>query len=139
MSALNLLSAQFLEAVNGVLTVIYIGILLVFGHYIYGGFKKFGVVRGYQQRTAAIGISILILGEMIIRCSVWIVRHLQNQYGWEGDAGWILVTWGTTTGVLICIVGGSCTLRHFGPKKHGYLIQGVIILTALIMGIGLSI
>lgn len=133
------LTPQFLEAVNGVLLIIYLGILFIFSHYTISEMRVRGIVNGYRQRTAAISITMLLLGDFIIRACIWAVRHATNSYGWTSSKAEIVATVGATLGVLVCIVGGICILRHFAPKKWGAWPSIITIGVALLFGIGMAL
>lgn len=134
-----MLSPQFLEAVNGVMLVIYVGILIVFTHYILSGFAQCGWREGYHKRRAAIAVSTLFFGDLIIRGFIWTLRHLENNRGATSKTHLAVATVGTTVGVLICILGGICILRHFAPAKLGHWPSIITVTVALAFGIGLAL
>lgn len=133
-----ILSPQFLEAVNGVLLAVHLAILLVFGRYIVEGLCEHGWHEGRRQRNAAIGIFTLVAGDALIRGCIWTLRHLQNN-GRDSEALAMPGTIGTTIGVLICIIGGICVLRHFAPARLGPWPWIVTMVTALAFGIGMAL
>jgi hypothetical protein len=135
--AIMKLSPQFLEAVNGVLLVVYVAILFFFGRYIVEGIRRYGWLEGRHHRRAAIAVSTLILGDTVIRAFIWTLRHVENTRGASSKAHLAIATIGTTAGVLICIVGGVCILRHFAPAKLGHWPSIVTIALALAFGIGM--
>ena len=134
----TVLPPQFLEAINGVLLIIYAGILLIFLNYIWEGIKEYGWSEGYARRKAAIAITTFIFGDLLVRACIWSIRHMQNHYGWPPQSWGSVATVMSTLGAVICLVGSVCILRHFAPRKYGSWPSIVIISTALLFGIGLA-
>lgn len=133
------LTPQFLEAVNGVLLVIYLSILFFFGKYIYGGIREMGWKVGRRQRRGAISVSVLLIGDFLILLSIWVVRHMQNSHGWSSQNSETVATVGTTVGVVFAIVGGVCILRSFAPVRLGEWPSVLTVLIAIAFGVGMAL
>lgn len=131
------LSPQFLEALNGVLLVVYLGIMAVFGRYVFEALFRLGLADGYKERKAAIAVSVLIFGDLIVRTCVWSVRHLENHYSTHPNQP--LVATVTAVGAATCILGGVCILRHFAPRKYGHWPSIITVTVALAFGIGMAL
>lgn len=114
-----ILSPQFLEAINGYLLVEFVVILYLFFRYIAQGIYTYGWEQGRRQRAAAIGVFTLILGDAIIRLSVWLWRHHVNTTGNISAPAEAWVTVGTTIGVVVAAIGGACVIRYFSPTRWG--------------------
>jgi hypothetical protein len=148
------ISSEFLEAVNGTQFIMYVGVALIFIQYIAMGFiasihNEFefyksptallnGVREGYSTRKAAIGFLIFVLGDTLIRGSIWFMRHKLNDgepIG-KGDTG--IFTLLILTGAIIVIIGSICILRNISPAKWKHWPAVIITATALIFGIGFA-
>lgn len=134
------LAPQFLAAVNGTLCILLISILIIFIIYIFRelihkiktqGFLE-GLRIGYQNRTAAISCFVFFSGDLIIRTTVWWRRQA------ESDDNTLMVL-ATTIGVIICIFGAVCILRHFAPRKDTNWTWIVTVAIALAFGIGTAL
>jgi hypothetical protein len=131
-------SPQFLEAVNGVLLIIFLGILICFLRYIIEGFRELGMKLGYRQRRGAIGFAVLVLGDTLIRGSVWFWRHLENHQMPIAHHKELL-TATTAAGLLVAVWGGICILRHFAPDWMGAWPWIVTLSVAMAFGFGLAL
>lgn len=153
------LSPQFLEAINGILIVVLLSIVTVFAIYtldcIFKEMRRcrtywpddplrgylYGLKTGYLQRRAAISCMIFFSGDLLIRIAIWSFRHIQNK-GMKPPEKFATML--TTIGVIICIIGGVCILRHFAPRTtlngfSSYWPIIVMLVSALLFGIGLAI
>lgn len=113
------MSPQFLEAMNGFLLVDLLAIVWLFFRYIAQGFYEYGWHSGRRQRAAAIGVFTLILGDFIIRLSVWTWRHVINTSGSIDRDLEAILNFGTTFGVAVAAIGGACIIRYFSPARWG--------------------
>ena len=134
------ISPQVLEAINGTLLIIFVGLEFCFVRYIgielHRQVKQFGWRQGligtYNVRSAAIAMFLLIGGDSVLRGHVWAWRH----YGLASTHP--LLNVGLLCGVAICILGGTCALRHFAPAAWGRWPWIAIPLAGLMFGIGMA-
>lgn len=135
------LTAQFLEAINGTLLGIFLGLMFFFVRYIGIEYCKQrrrhgywdAVVESYYRRRAAIAMLLLIAGDTIIRGNVWAWRHFDLS-----DKNPIISN-GVTVGVVLCIIGGTCALRHFSPESWGRAPWVLIPLISMVFGVGMAL
>ncbi|MGY3387796.1 hypothetical protein ACVWW6_000387 [Bradyrhizobium sp. USDA 3311] len=109
-----MLTARFLEGMNGVLFF-----LLLFGCFMFGLYIAREVIRSGFQRMplqAAISIFVLIGGEAVARGWLWWWRHLVNR---GLDAGWMIEDPVLLVGAFVEILGIICVIRVFAPDHWG--------------------
>lgn len=130
-----MLTPQLLEAINGTLLVIFLGLVFFFSRYILLEFMKPYLTwrQARRNRAAAISMLILLTGEALIRGHVWAWRH----YGLTENN--VAINAGIAIGVVICIVGGVCALRHFAPDSWGHWPWVMIPLIGVIFGVGMAL
>lgn len=130
-----MLTPQFLEAINGTLLVIFLGLVFFFARYIVLEFMRKGISwrQARRNRAAAIAILMVLTGDSMIRASIWSWQHLRLA------ADNVMASLGVATGVVICIVGGVCALRHFAPDSWGNWPWVMIPLIGLTFGIGMAL
>jgi protein-S-isoprenylcysteine O-methyltransferase Ste14 len=130
-----MLTPQLLEAINGTLLVIFLGLDFFFARYILLEFLRPNISwrQARRNRTAAIAVLMVLIGETLIRGSVWGWRHFN-----AGEDNFI-VNLGVSIGVVISIVGGVCALRHFAPDSWGNAPWILIPIIGLVFGIGMAL
>ena len=109
-----MLTARFLEGMNGTLFVLLVFGCFMFGLYIARQIRESGFAR--MRLQAAISIFVLIFGEAIERGWVWYWRHLQNA-GQAAD--WMINNPALMAGAFIEILGIVCVIRVFAPDHWG--------------------
>lgn len=136
------LSAQFLEAVNGCLLVIYLGVLLFFVRYMtrcWTTGRRRTLCGWYEEVSGAIAISTLVLGDLLIRGPVWLLRHLHNTNRATLAVTWEpFMTWVVLIGVTLGIVGGVCIVREFSSPRLKFVAPLILAILALAFGIGMA-
>lgn len=130
-----MLTPRFLEAINGTLMVIFLGLVFFFSRYIILEFMRPGISwrQARRNRAAAISMLMVLTGESLIRASVWSWQHLHLA------TNNVSASVGVAIGVVICIVGGVCALRHFAPDSWGNAPWILIPLIGLAFGIGMAL
>lgn len=129
-----MLTPQILEAINGTLLVIFLGLIFFFVRYIALEFMRPNLTwaQARRNRAAAISMLMMFLGEALIRGHVWAWRHFEL-----GESNRIINA-GVAAGVVVCIVGGVCALRHFAPDSWGNAPWIMVPLIGLAFGIGMA-
>lgn len=131
-------NGHFLEALNGTLMVLLIGLMLLFGRYIVIELVRAGWAPGRRNRTAAISVFTFLLGDFIIRTNIWLWRHLENrQMDIAPYKDALLI--GTVVGAVVSIFGGICIARHFAPDRWKQWPWIIITTAALAFGIGAAL
>lgn len=133
-----MLTSVFLEALNGVLFILSVAAVLVFGRYVALQMVCAGLwPRSWESKTkAAFGLLIVFSGEAIIRGWVWWWRHLLN----EGeDVGWMTGYPVLLIGAAVSATGILCVIRHFSPEawqnKAWAFTLGLAIVAGVLIGI----
>lgn len=137
-----MLDPHFLEAMNGVWTVLSLCALLVFVRYLWRINDESGF--GKKERTArfeaAVALTVYFFGEFLVRFWVWLWRHQIN----DGVlAGWMKNYPVLAVGGIIAAVGCLCVIRVFstrddeGNSKNRYWIASLIV--ALAVGVVLAL
>lgn len=109
----------WIEIINGTLFIICIGIATFFGCYIVKQIQRFGFgLSGYLMSEGAIAMFVFVIGDAIVRGSIWYMRHAMNisESSAELQANGTAVA---MVGVLIASLGGLCIIRIFAPQKFG--------------------
>jgi len=130
-----MLTPQFLEAINGTLLVIFLGLVFFFSRYVLLEFLRPGISWRQARRNRAAGIAMLMVltGDSLIRAHIWAWQHFHL------EADNVVASTGVAVGVAICIVGGICALRHFAPDSWGNAPWILIPLIGLAFGIGMAL
>lgn len=91
---------------------------------------------GYEFARPAIAINVLILGDMIIRGTLWIIRHAINSDIPLSSPDVGPTYWLVLLGGLISIVGVACCIRVFSPYEWGdkpfYISVGLALAVAIV-------
>lgn len=133
-----MLTPQLLEAINGTLLVIFLALVFFFSRYIVLEFRRCRRIGlswrdARRNRAAAISVLMIFTGDGLIRGAAWTWRHFNLAYDNR------ITNIAISIGVLICIVGGVCALRHFAPKEWGNWPWVMIPLIGLAFGIGMAL
>lgn len=132
-------SSQYFEVVNGVLLVIYIGMVLRFSFYIFGKVRRLGLTRHcYDVCAGAIAITVFLSGGLMIRGATWTVRHLVNSGNPPLPDAITLFYAVATVGLCVQIIGGNCILWAFAPETYGLWPAIVLSAIALAFGFGMA-
>lgn len=109
-----MLTARFLEGMNGTIFMLLLFGCFMFGLYISRQIRESGFKR--MRLQAGISIFVLIAGEAIERGWVWYWRHLQN--GGQ-PADWMVNNPVLMAGAFIETLGIICVIRVFAPDHWG--------------------
>lgn len=135
------LSAEFLEAVNGCLLIIYLGVILFFIRYIVRCLvnEPCPFWKWYDQVSGAIAITTMVIGDFLIRGPVWLLRHLHNSEQ-ASIAGALepAMTWTVLIGAILAIVGGVCIVREFASERFKFAAPLILAIASLVFGIGMA-
>lgn len=133
------LPVPFLEAINGILLTLFIWVILWFGYDVFSVRRETGSWSAtYREAAASIACAIAFTGDLIIRASVWIYRHIENDGPVPKDL-MQMTTLTITIGVAVMIVGCACIIRHLSPPGLGRAPWAIAVLTALLFGIGMAL
>lgn len=129
------LPGPFLEAVNGIVSIL---LLHVIAWFLYDIFFVYKVTNGwrqfYREAAASIACAVAFGGVLIVRASIWWYRHLEN----DGLMTSQVLQWTTlyiTIGVGVSILGCACIIDRLSPNRFGRWPWATAILSSLVIGI----
>lgn len=129
-------SSKFFEALNGTFFVAFCCLLVIFGRFIYELWSDHhGHPHRFRSEAApAIAIVVVILGDAIIRGSVWVPRWIMNHR--VGDVAPYENQFVTaiTVGAFIGLWGAWCCARVYGSKSDAT----VTVVLSLAVGLGMA-
>lgn len=106
---------DFMEVLNGVCTLVAVWVMIFFGRYIWLDWREH---HDKFRIAGAVAIFTVFAGQFMLRGTVWIQRHMVNNWGlgfnWEALAP-VLALGGFTL-----ILGSLCMVRVFAPEGTGW-------------------
>lgn len=113
-----MIPSELFEVINGVLSALSLGVLVIFARYFLIEMKVHGFKR--TRMGAGIAVTVMSFGEFSTRSWTWAIRYLQNTHGsseWLSSLPWSLIP---IAGALIEAVGLLCMIRVFSPDEWGH-------------------
>lgn len=98
-----------LQGMNAELAMLALCSLLIFAHYIYKN-----LTFGYEFLRAAIALTVLCAGEVLLRAPLWYARQSANM-GYPTNVPDDSVIGGS----IILIIAFLCVIRVFSPMRWG--------------------
>lgn len=133
------LPGPFLEAINGVLVILFFWVGAWFAYDIWMVRITTGSWRAtHREAAASIACLVAFSGDIIIRSSVWWYRHLEND-GHPTEDLLQIATLTITAGVVVMIFGCACIINYLSPPALGRAPWAIAIISALMIGIGLAL
>lgn len=129
------LPGPFLEAVNGIVSILLIHVIAWFVYDIVYVYRETASVKStYREAAASIACAVAFGGALIVRASIWWYRHLEN----DGLMTSQVLQWTTlyiTIGVGVSILGCACIIDRLSPNRFGRWPWATAILSSLVIGI----
>lgn len=137
------LSGRFLEVVNGVLLVIYLGIIWFFYRHVIDrawSYRSmpFRAFLAQPDVEGALAVLMFTVGATLIRGPVWWLRHLEN-HGYSGAALQDTMTVLICIGLTLNVIGGIWIIRAFSPQRCGWSGPAALTAAALVFGVGFAL
>lgn len=123
-----MLDPLFLEIFNGTYFVLVICTVFLFLYYL----RRSVGTYGYRESRAAIALTVVFIGEMIVRGTIWLSRFLMNNDIKLPGSKELSYT-GLITGGAIGIVGFICVIRVYSPKNWGNVPMIIAILAVILL------
>lgn len=134
------LPGPFMEAINGVLTIIYVVLFVTLIRYLFKKYLVFGwKIKNYEETALAIGIAVSTLGVILFRAPIWVARHMENTQWATGLDHKFWVVPMVAFGTLACAVGGLCIIRIMSPPEHSERIWFFTLFFALVVAVGMAL
>lgn len=124
---------NFLQVSNGLLLVVLISMIMIFGHYVYQRWKEWRRFNYsfYSEVKPALAMFVFIFGEGVIRAVIWLAQFEQIPWGGGGRNGELLILT-LLGGVATAAVGGLCVIRAFSPLRWRWLVWSATAVATII-------
>lgn len=111
---------EFMQAVNGILAVVYMVLLGILIRYLYSKWRVFRWrIKNYEETAMAIGMVAMALGMIMFRAPIWVLRfgHHSSLYDATSVRPWAILM--IASGTVCSIVGGLCMIRVLACPSVG--------------------
>lgn len=133
------LPGQFMEAINGILTIVHVALLALVLRYLVKKWQVFRwKIKNYEETALGIGIAMSSLGVLLFRAPIWIVRHMENsQWTTQDQSFWMIPV--IVVGTIVALIGALCLIRIMTPPALGERLWLSVLFLAFFIGVGLAL